>query len=181
MEASRQCVALGQAPLFVAGCPWRGKREGRPATGRGERYEQPRRLAPVRHELRGSAGCGRLRRLRAENRLRLHHLGWILVWPLLWPLCRQKWRFGANDGKRTPVRGVAVSCCHRRSCGIFGRKWSGRLDSNQRPPALKAKEPTQLGAAGDRCPSFFLGNSQLGATAINREPLPIVSQLSANG
>lgn len=59
--------------------------------------------------------------------------------------------------------------------------WSGRLDSNQRPPAPKAKEPTQLGAAGDRCPSFFLGNSQLGATAINREPLPIVSQLSANG
>ena len=58
-------------------------------------------------------------------------------------------------------------------------KWSGRLDSNQRPPAPKAKEPTQLGAAGDRCPSFFLGNFQLGATAGNREPLPIVSQLSA--
>jgi hypothetical protein len=58
-------------------------------------------------------------------------------------------------------------------------KWSGRLDSNQRTPW--AKEPTQLGAAGDRCPSFSLGHSQLGATAVNREPLPIVSQLSANG
>jgi len=57
--------------------------------------------------------------------------------------------------------------------------WSGRRDSNPRPPAPKAKKPTQLGAAGDRCPSFFLGNSQLGATAVNREPLPIVSQLSA--
>src|SRR5437762_4594667 len=44
-------------------------------------------------------------------------------------------------------------------------KWSGRLDSNQRPPAPKAKEPTQLGAAGDRCPSFSLGNSRFGATA----------------
>jgi hypothetical protein len=52
---------------------------------------------------------------------------------------------------------------------------------NQRPPAPKAKEPTQLGAAGDRCPSFSLGNLQFGATAGNREPLPIVSQLSANG
>jgi hypothetical protein len=60
-------------------------------------------------------------------------------------------------------------------------KWSGRLDSNQRPPAPKAKEPTQLGAAGNRCPSFSLGNFQLGATAGNHEPLPIVSQLSANG
>ena len=47
------------------------------------------------------------------------------------------------------------------------------------PPAPKAKEPTQLGAAGDRCPSFSLGNFHLGATAVNREPLPIVSQLSA--
>jgi len=58
-------------------------------------------------------------------------------------------------------------------------KWSGRLDSNQRPPAPKAKKPGQLGAAGDRCPSFFLGISRFGATAGNREPLPIVSQLSA--
>jgi hypothetical protein len=58
-------------------------------------------------------------------------------------------------------------------------KSSARLDSNQRPPAPKAKEPTQLGAAGDRCPSFFLGILQFGATAGNREPLPIVSQLSA--
>jgi hypothetical protein len=48
------------------------------------------------------------------------------------------------------------------------------------PPAPKAKEPTQLGAAGDCCPSFLLGNSRFGATAGNREPLPIVSQLSAD-
>jgi hypothetical protein len=50
--------------------------------------------------------------------------------------------------------------------------------AGQRPPAPKRAQPTQLGAAGDCSPSFFLRISQLGATATNCEPLRIVTQLS---
>ena len=82
--------------------------------------------------------------------------------------------------KATGGRAERSRLCHPGVTPDF-EKWSGRLDSNQRPPAPKAKEPTQLGAAGDRCPSFLLGNFQLGATAGNRELLPIVSRLSSKG
>jgi hypothetical protein len=58
-------------------------------------------------------------------------------------------------------------------------KRSGRPDLNRRPPAPKAEEGGPPGAAGDRFPSFFLVIFQLGATAGNFEPLPIVSHLSA--
>ena len=97
-------------------------------------------------------------------------------------------RYRRRSERRSETGWHTVSQAHRSSAqepplGVHiprGRKkWSGRLDSNQRPPAPKAKEPTQLGAAGDRCPSFFLGNSQFGATAGNRELLPIVSGLSS--
>ena len=91
------------------GCSWRSETRGASSDRTCERYEWPRRLAPVHQELRGSARCGRSWRLDTGNRLHLHHSGGILVWPLLWPLWRQNRRIGANDGKSSSTRCLALS------------------------------------------------------------------------
>ena len=85
------------------------------------------------------AVCDHSRRGDANNRQRLHHLAAILVGPNLGPLRCKKWRFAATRGRSRVSMNDQLTRVLRLCCGYFRVKWSGRLDSNQRPPAPKAK------------------------------------------